>query len=486
MRISPLSLAAVALVTASTSALAEKFDDILALHGSALFEAAENIPAEELSPRDIIRITQALAAERKNFVEGKHQNFALSTFFEAACKRADTAELDKLIEIYVNFDPSSFEKEFLLQPLLALWLKREVTTDQSKPVAHEPQKNLRLPSKLKNLQPELAEAWLTYKANVRPVEQTIYSPAVKARISFQANERRFFGTINDVLLEKGKGHAEELARFGWSGLSGTGSELLYEPRSIGILMALLTEHRIAEALGAALYLQCDKLLLNSDSDLRSELLRHYGADWEAVLAGAQIDWEVGDPAGGWNPTYLHELAAFGSDHAATLVGMMARNASAERRIPYAHAISTFFKSGPEKEVRFSFGADERISKAPISRQKQQELIAILEDYVKGDASVDLAKAALDGFARAKLPSSKPTLYALTKHSSTDVVQAASTVLQSMGEEVAVSAPEPPVRFRIFVNRELLPTGVWIQWEVGGTSSSEETLGLYPSIWTRSR
>ena len=284
--------------------------EILALRGADLFEAADRAEVSDFSASDLIKITEKLASERKKIVKDDLHEFALAKLFEAACDKANTTELDKLIQIYISFPVEGFEKQFEFQPLAARWIKRELAGIKPQEIA-PPTIDPPLPSELKDSPPELATAWRLFKKLTHPIEETIYFHSSKQAISFQANERAFFKTLDDVLLKRGHGHAEQLAKFGWSGWSGTGSDLVSDPRSIGILMALLTERRMPEALGAALYVRSDKPLATGDSDMRIELLRQFGVDWESALAGAEVNGELGGSfVTMYHEPYLQELCAW--------------------------------------------------------------------------------------------------------------------------------------------------------------------------------
>ncbi len=482
-----IAAAAIAFAAVDCRGKQPTIEHVLELKGNALWDAADNLRDANFSARDLIRIIQKLIAEPYEKPADGLSSFALSSCFEAACNKATAAELTQLIQIYVNFDHESFEKQFEFQPLAARWIREELKTGHFRP-----RKNLvsgetsaPLPRELENRGPELVKAWKAYKAIIQPIEQTIYSDSSRrSRTSFQANQRAFFKLLDDVLLKRGKGLAERLIEFGWSGMSGTGSELLSEPRSVAIFMALLSERRIPEALGAALYVRSDKPLITGDTDVRIEFLRICGVDWETVLAGAEIETERSGVWATYSNPILKELAGFGSDHAATLVGMMARQAKPDLRATYAHAISAFMTEGSLAQLRFINGAYDRISKRPISPPVKLTLTRVLQDFVQPGVSSDLAGAVLDGFARAKLAETKPTLYQLAKHPSAEVAEEATIVLQAMGEKIAspVAAAASPVRFRLLVNGKPMPPHSEIWLEVGGVSTSREikengTLGI---------
>ena len=482
--------AVIALTAADCRSEKPTVQEILALEGTALWEAADDLEKENLSSADLIKIVRRLVADPNKSRADSLDKFALSNCFQAACNKANAAELQELIEIYVSFDHESFEKQFDFPHLAARWIQEQLKTidcgREKDPVTNKTP--ITVPAELEGSAPELAEAWKAYRALVHPVEQTVYSDSSRnSAISFQANERAFFKLLDDVLLRRGERLAERLVKFDWSGSCGTGSELVTEPRSIAILMALLSERRMPEALGAAMLLRIDDPLITGDTNVRVELLRKCGVDWEEVFAGAQIESERYDVFGSYYNPVLEELAGFGSDRAATFVGIMARQAKPALRQAYANAIAAFLTEGSTKHLRFSNGVYDRISKVPISKPIKHDLVKVLLNFAKPGISADLAGGLLDGFARTQTPEIKPALYALTKHPSPRVAEQAADVLRMMGEKIAPPIPAPPVRFRIVVNDEPMVPGSEIWWDVGGMTSTSRisrdgTLHLERSIF----
>jgi hypothetical protein len=481
MRFPSWLLGAYLVLSATLAAAAEpSADDILKLEGEKLFDAAKDVwpnAAERFTATDLIRITQKLASSQDKSPERDTIEIVLSGFLEAACSKAGPKELDDLVRIYIGFEPDSFEKQFNLREVAAVWIKVELeSAGREFQKINLPPPTAPVPAELVDAPPDLIAAWKIYKAADQVIDQGFPWNSDSRNISFQGNSRAFFKIIDDVLLKRGKGLAEHLEKFGWNGPSGTGSELLSEPKSLGIFMALIHERRIEEAVGAAVRVCSAKPLAAGDTDVRIEFWRRCGLDWEALLAGMQVDRELGgSELATWQNPSLRELAGYGSDHAAALITMMARRAKPAMRATYANAISAFIPRDGDDKARFDYGVFERVSKIPISKDTQLALVAVLQDFAKPDASREVALATLDGFSRAKLPITSATLRALTKHPSAEVARQATDVLRAMGGNVAfpaVPAEKPPVRFRIFANGQPLAPDCHIQLDLNfGTGGS---------------
>lgn len=306
-----------------------------------------------------------------------------------------------------------------------------------------------------------------------------------AAISFQANERTFFSILDDVLRKRGSSSAEKLAEFGWSGGCGFGSDSLSDPQSIGIFLALLNEGRTAEAVGAALAMQSEEPLVTAGEtkDARIEFLKKCGLDWEALLAGAQIEADRRNSHSSHAP-YLQELAAFGSEHAALLLMQMLGRAPAAMRAEYAEALATFIPGDTENISMSRPMRLERLAKLALSPEMKMRVLAALQELATPTSPTDVAKATIIGFARAKAEETKPTLRGLLHHPSSEVAQAAAQILRSLGETVAPVSSEP-VRFQVLINGAPVSEGTGIEWQIdcgGGSTSSgkkAEVNGIVP-------
>ena len=307
----------VAVLTVGVAAAEQpSVDDILGLHGKALFAAAKKADPSEFSTRDVIRIAKKLAAERNNIGNDDLNRYALNSFFAHACKKADVNELAEVIQLYVTVDPESFEKFLLLRPLASRWIHEQLKNVSSASVPRKLESaEVAVPAGLENASSDLIDAWKSFKEATRAYDLKFERRSSAKMIGFQSNKREFYKLVDQLLLKQGEGLTEKLANFGWTGMCGTGYELLSDPQSLTVFMALFRERRIAEAIGAAIYIQDRMRLTTRDIDVRIEFLKKYGVDWELVFAGAQLDYENRVPPP-WHGEYLGALANYGSDRAA--------------------------------------------------------------------------------------------------------------------------------------------------------------------------
>src|SRR5882757_6757473 len=243
-------------------------DDILSLQGKALFAAAKKVDGSKFSARDVIRIAEKLSAERNNVGTDDLNRYALNSFFGQACKKADASELAEVIQLYVTVDPQSSEKFMLLPPLALRWIHEELKSVSSASVPRKLESaEVVVPAELENAPTELVNAWKIFKQATGSYDLKFERRPDVKMIDFQSNKRAFYGLVDQLLLKQGEGSAKKLANFGWTGWCGTGHELLSDPQSLTIFMALFRERRIAEAIGAAIYIQDHFHRLSLDIDV---------------------------------------------------------------------------------------------------------------------------------------------------------------------------------------------------------------------------
>src|SRR6266487_72145 len=376
------SLSCLGLIVALTVAVASpeqrSVDDILSLDGKALFATAKKADVSEFSSRDVIRIAKKLSAERNNIGKDDLNRYALGSFFEHACKKADVNELAEVIQLYVTLDPESFEKFSLLPPLALRWMHEELKNVSSACLPRKIESaEVAVPAELENASSDLIDAWKSFKQATRVYDLKFERRPGIRMIGFQSNERAFYRLVDELLLKRGEGLAEKLANFGWSGWCGTGQELLSDPQSVTIFMALVRERRIAEAIGAATYIQDHIGLTTRDIDIRIEFLEKCGVDWESVFDGAQLDAENHVPPS-WHGEYLRALAKYGSDRAASLVVKMAKRGKDSTRAQYAPALAAFFTRG--NACKGSSSATSRVPNGKVSEQTKLEIIHVLQEF----------------------------------------------------------------------------------------------------------
>jgi len=202
-----------------------------------------------------------------------------------------------------------------------------------------------------------------------------------------------------------------------------------------------------------------------------------GLDWESILVGAQIDWEIGELHLLRRP-FLDELAAFGTDRAASLMVLLATQTSAENRPEYASAIRVLIaddqphyvrvstdEEDPESNMAVTPDAVSRVSKVKISEKTRKQLLGVLVDWAKADVSNELGPALVRAFEFTNDPTVVTALRRLAAHPSYDVASRAVARLKGLGEKIPDVAKQLPVRFQILVNGKKLPPGANIDWRV---------------------
>jgi hypothetical protein len=461
-------------------------DELLALEGDAFLQrlAAIQYSSEfKFSADELVALSEKLFAATTQLPKDDDYRHLFDRFFEKACEKAKERQLPKLVGMYVRLDAAAFNKQSLLPPLATALILEHLRTRADWPRVEMPPIESDMPAELRDASPDLIEAWQLYKRAVQPFERVFRRADRGSKgISFQTNERSFSRLIDDVLTKRGEHLAEQLAEFEWSGWCGTGSDSLREPQSLGTFIALLNDDRIAEAVGAAIYVEGDRLLISADQrhNARVEFLKRCGLDWEMIFAGTQLVSELERSRGGGPNSCLSELAAFGSDRAARLIMEMARRSERNYRATYAQALVTFIP-GDTENISGGGRFTNNLVRHPdmrISAETMAQVLSALRDFAKPDAPSDVVEAALVGFARAKSPETKPTLRPLLKHPSPEVTETAAQILRSLGETVAPSRVEP-VRFQISINGAPAPAKTEVHYQIefgnhGSVSSSRRT------------
>ena len=473
-----ISLGFVAVLTAAVAAGEQpSVDDILSLHGKALFAAARAAEASKFSVPDAIRIAKRLSVERDSAGGDYVDRRVFESLFKYACDNADANELAEIIQLYVTLDPESIERVSLLRPLAARWIDEELKNLRSGSLAFKLESaDLAVPADLENAPSDLIDAWKAFKQATRAYDLKFERRSGVKMIAFQSNRHAFYRLVDELLLKKGEGLAEKLTNFGWSGGCGAGYELLSYPQSLTVFMALLHERRIAEAVGAALYVKGHMPPMAHGIDLRIAFLEKCGLEWELIFAGAQLDSE-NHYSSWWHPADLPVLAYYGSDRAASLVVEMAQRAEPQTRAQYAALLAAFITRDNNNRVRGKDNPDvPRVSESQISQQTRSEIICVLQEFATPEASERVVQPALGAFWCVKRPEMIPTLRNLTKHRSPEVARSAAAILASMGEQVTLTLPSPPkpVCFQILVNDAPIDKNSSVGWslyEAGGGMGS---------------
>ena len=334
--------------------------------------------------------------------------------------------------------------------------------------------------KISGLPNVLIEAWRAYQK----VEQPFYDRFLTysgggAGISLYDNQRSFSKLMDDIMAGRGENLAEKLNAYQIYGV-GNGVDLW--PKFIGIFVSLLHDRRLTETAGASLALPGGISGLRADralTDARIEFLKVCGLDWEAVLAGAEVTRAVGtEPYGAYNGMshqFWREIATYGSERGAKLVGQLASVEKAKLFPEDIHALGAFLKTDtplPALEAKgllssAKFDEIKRVGSKPISKAIRADLLQSLIGRVEDNPSPEMAMTAIELFTYMRGPEVSAALQALAAHPSPEVAETAARVLRARYEKVETkSTPvSAPVRFQLYINGEPAPKDMHINCAV---------------------
>jgi hypothetical protein len=450
-----------------TAAEPRPAEELLALEGQAFLKAVDDAgypDTEHYSTSDLIKIAEKLAREQKKFPDKNNEKQLFNRFFDEACEKPTSEELDQLVGIYVTLEPSSFEKRFTFENLAAAWIARELAGIEPSKVAI-PQSEITTKPEIRDASADLIAGWKFYKNVALKADEFFGHSDDRRTISFQENEATFYRLLDDVLLKRGDRRVERLTEFTWGGTCGTGSELLGEPQSVALFMALLHERRLDEAVAASIHLRALHPLVAGGKSVRIAFLKKCGVDWEAMFAGSLLGAEFV----GRNNQNVEELALEGSERALAFLIELAMSSRTEAYREYARALTAFLPQDPDKNV---WSSDELMRKEPfpLSAEEKKKIIQVLEKFVTPKMNRDLAEVVVTALSQTKSPDAKPALRVLLKHPSERVARSAADALTALGETVTASVL-PPVQFKILANGKPLPPETSVSWGLGAEYTS---------------
>ena len=466
------------------------FEKLIKLEGKEFVSAAEESYGDKqiYTVDELIAVAEKLAAGIKPLGARSedHSWNSFSSYFGEACKNPNDQQLDKLIELYRRLDPNTFEKSYCLPTLASRVLARQVAALPAQHLQLPEVDESSMPSELESAPEELQNSWRSLQRGKVAFEKAFQKTT--EQIAASENMKSFYNLIGEA-LKGATGLEDDVRRFARTGANCLDMSDIEDARDIAMLLMLLREGRMNEAIGAAL-----KVAGADGSESKPEafaktvidLFERCGLDWEQIFAGGQVEreirgWGDEDPA-----PYLAALAKYGSTRAAPLVHQLAYFAKPKGRGRYVATFNAWIETTSPKancgntEVRLELGTsasgDRKVNSMPPSAQSTA--LRATEDFATAEASEDLALNAINIFRRTQLPSSIPALKALTHHSSRHVVEDAALVLCAMGEQIRIPAIGGPVRFQILTNGKPLPRDMEISWRVfseNGSFNSEVTV-----------
>jgi hypothetical protein len=334
--------------------------------------------------------------------------------------------------------------------------------------------NAALPDSLKDAPESLIEAWQVYQSAMAPVRA-----ALKAEASPQSppgGDHVLLGRTLRAWVAKRQPDAwRDLAKCEWRGFCGTGSDMLYHPRSRGILVSLLTDGRLAEAAGASLMLTSNSMGIGDNTGSMNleipRFLTALGLDWELLYAGSLLPGSGGDFAR-MSETgraaisdYRNEhhpwsvLAASGSARGVQLGLDLIRFANIEAR----DAMDFLTRAlGPEPSrpgvTVFRSGDDRPERTQPVSAASRREVLAVMAGYLAPTRESEELAVVLDELPFHTVAELRPQLITLAAHRSPKVSAKARALLGSAG--LATKLPPPatdfaPLRLRLLFHGQPL-------------------------------
>ncbi len=464
-------------------------DELLKLEGAAFVEAAETASYQFYGDRrpytaaEVIAVADRLVPDVRSSGDPEKRGLSpFSTYFVTACQVAGEEQLPALIEIYARLHPASFEKFHVLFPLASRLIAREaaaIRAERSGARMHGAAPPV--PEGLNAAPRQLQEAWRTYRRAQAAFEQAFPPPAEVVDVS--ANEKSFYKLVEDALAGA-TGRYDEVMQFGWTGANCLGVTDTEDAQNLAVLLMLLRERRLDEAVGAALRVVGTEGSTSSPEAIAGgivQLLEACGVDWQTIFAGAQAERESRDYyMFGTGRPYVDALGTYGSESGALLVHQLARLAKPEGRASYVSLFDSWIEEADDlrkcdgEEVSVGRTEYKKRIATPLPATVQRASLGLAEEFVDAECDETLAKYALRLFGKTQRDSSIPALQALTRHSSSTVAHDAEMVLCAMGQATRSKAARGPVLCRILLNGQPMDSGEKIEWRLsspGGQVSS---------------
>ncbi len=371
---------------------------------------------------------------------------------EAILKFGGREDYQKLLTFYDTIPTDSMRQAVLLEALSTYWIKEELAKifQEKKPAGIKfPKVELDVPAQMNNLPAELQNAWVTYKEITFAHQKRLQPYTKKGWIDTQNSWPFFNSVIADFLHEKQGNTIGKMAPFEWGGWCGTGSLMLFVPKTRTIWMAYLKERDYSAALGAMLAFmgQGAGMMVRNDDNflLEKQFIDWCGFNWEDLLIGALLDG---------HPEYLRLLGVYGSARTAQLLNEMRSLPMEEwNRESYVRAVAAFITPGcTVSNYGTSSSADiTRQSKDEISSELQRELLDIVTSEINpatDNRMMDIVSHLLTPLCR---PEAKEALRAILHSPYVEPRKRAVIALQALGEIVPAPVDPGPVYVRLLVD-----------------------------------
>ena len=197
---------------------------------------------------------------------------------------------------------------------------------------------------------------------------------------------------------------------------------------IAVLMALLVEHRFAEAIGGAM----DVPFSGGDEGV-IKLLSRVSLDWETIAAGATAD-ECGIRLFLFRP-----MVQRGSNRGIRLFFEAAKLGANHDQFPNISEFAAVLSPGPGGLASFSKRPDGK----PLPDDLQGDILNFLISQTESKTASSSLFNIIQESSWRKRPETKPALRRLTKNPSMNIARAAAEALSEMGENAKLPAEPAP-------------------------------------------
>jgi len=433
-------------------------DDIVELSGEALITAVDAALDSEPPPSfdDLIKILSCLNSAKP--AENQDSDFALmETYhksFSQACQVGGPEQLDEIVASFLAASPKQGADEMLFD-LAPLWLDREFAElEKENSFNLVPDANgISLPDGYRNASEDVRRTCLQFRALISPY-QTNYSWNEKRPwISYFPNTDVFWQDAKSILAGNTTKALPRLAMFRWGGSCGTGSEELYNPKSLLIFMALVKEHRFTEAVGAALSLPGWRGLefhrWTTADQIAIRFLTLCGLDWQAVFCGRLI--QVNDR--GLDPGFT--LSSEGKDEAARILAhALLVDSNCEDRV--VQTLVNMLRppklpnseSDPDPLPGLLGGEKVPPRSVALADDTREEIIEAFAEWASPESNGYALDSAIPHIASLIRPSTTAALRRMLEHHSSNIVERATGALIARGETVPKAVAAKPVTFHL--------------------------------------
>jgi|GEM_PF-3139253 len=398
----------------------------------------------------------------------------------AICELGGRDDYRSMVKLFAAAPPNSDLQKACVNTLLRYGCKYEIADALAKPrkqVPVFPELDEPLPEHLQEAPAELQDAWRYYRRASAPFRE-ISKNSAKGSVSVGMNWTQFYTTVEDSLVGKKKDNFICVNSFQWGHWCGTGSEMLYGPKSRAIVLELVRDGHFAESVGAALELSESMMMGGSTNGTRVEF------DWKRqLIESCGLDWErlfLGKVVSGASRDELRSLAVHGGEATVKrlliLVNEPPRNEyTLATQLPILSLMVEATVAPPALSIYGGAQPITRASDAPeISAESQKAILKVLHSHVNADGDPRLVKELVDELVRLRRPESIPALRRVAAMGYYKVAKSAAEALRGMGEDIALPKPPVDARFRLQLSDGTQLSETQVKYSTGEDGKSSTT------------